>query len=89
MGLAKLEWFEQAGGWIARAALPYDTSPVRTKFRRVAHIDIYPFHVQPKKGKHYVHLQNYFGHGVQTETWHDSVEAAKLHVEAIFALDND
>ena len=81
MGLkSQLEWHEHAGGWIARL--------INDKYtRRYAHINIYDWSMDRRKsnGKFPVQFQFYKqGYDV---TWHDSVEAAKLHVEAIFALE--
>jgi hypothetical protein len=75
-------------GWVVRVATPYDTNPGRVKYRRFAHIDILPDWAQRVKGKHYVELIDTY-HGTTAGSWHDSIEAAKLYVEAIFALDND
>ena len=91
MGLdrGELEWRQQSEqrpgypSWVARVAKPFDTNPARTKYLRYAQINMLPWHAPHKKGKHVVEL-------LDTEIlWFDSIEAAKLHVEAVFALDND
>lgn len=89
MGLRQLEWYAQhESGWVARTVVTTDAygSP---KYRRYAHVDIYPWALQGAKqrvdGKILVHMQ----YGPTDLSWHDSIEDAKLYVEAIFALDND
>ena len=52
---------------------------------RYAHVNIYPWPIKRIKDKVFVDMQR----GAPNHSWHDSIEAAKLHVEAIFALDND
>lgn len=83
MGLRQLEWHEQRNeGWVAR--VKYDND----KYRRFAHVDIYEWSMQGHKlraaGKILAHMMD----GPTDYSWHDSIEAAKLHVEAIFALDD-
>jgi hypothetical protein len=97
MGLKTLEWHQQQCrhtgrmGWVVRVAIPYNTEPGksdgRVKYRRFAHVDILPDWAQRVKGKVPVQFQPPM-RGNEL-TWHDSIEAAKLHVEAVFALDND
>lgn len=92
MGLAKLEWHPYSGGgWVARIAIEYATNPSRFKYRRYAHVNIFDWIGGIKRRQHKgmvpVEFQNNL-HDAEL-SWHDSVEAAKLHVEAIFALDND
>ena len=87
MGLKQLEWHEHAGGWVARIAIPFDTNAERTKYRRYAHVNIFDWAVKRKGALVPVQFQFYKqGYDV---TWHDDIDSAKLHVEAIFALDND
>jgi hypothetical protein len=79
MGLRQLEWHEQRNeGWVARIKYGHD------RFRRLAHVNILPLSVNRVPNKVLVHTM----FGPSDLSWHDSVEAAKLHVEAIFALDN-
>jgi hypothetical protein len=81
MGLRQLEWHEHAGGWVARAVS--DTH----KTRRYAHVNIFDWAVKRKGALVPVQFQFYKqGYDV---TWHNDIDSAKLHVEAIFALDND
>lgn len=92
LGRGTLEWHEGADGrWVARVAIPYDTNPVRTKYRRFADVNVFDwvgYRAQRLyKGK--VPVQFAPMQYGDTIHWFDSVEAAKLHVEAIFALDND
>ena len=87
MGLRQLEWHEHAGGWVARIAIPFDTNTERTKYRRYAHVNIFDWAVKRKGALVPVQFQFYKqGYDV---TWHEDIDSAKLHVEAIFALDND
>ena len=80
MGLKQLEWHEnRAAQWIARIRHSND------KYRRFAHVNIEPYYVNHVPNKVLVHMMD----GPTDYSWHDSIEAAKLHVEAIFALDND
>ena len=83
MGLKQLEWHEQKNnGWVAR--IDYGNK----RFCRYAHVNILPWHTRHKKGKHSVDLLDAFKADEQYY-WFDSIEAAKLYVEAIFALGND
>jgi hypothetical protein len=89
MGLRQLEWHEQKhDGWVARVVETYFDGRSKPLTRRYAHVDIYPWALQGAKqrveGKILVHMQ----YGPTDLSWHDSIEAAKLYVEAIFALDN-
>jgi hypothetical protein len=51
---------------------------------RFAHVNIYPFHIRRRPDQVFVEFQFYKQNYEQS--WHDSIEAAKLHVEAVFAL---
>lgn len=91
MGLAKLEWHKQsAGGWVVRVAIPFDTAPGRdegrVRYRRFAHVGILPTWMKSIKGKCYVEMFN-VSHHVTEGHWHNSIEDARLHVEALFALE--
>ena len=91
MGLKQLEWHEgKNGAWVARIAIPYDTNAERTKYRRYADVNSFDWvgyrAIKEHKGKIPVILAP-AAYGAEP-TWHDSIEAAKLYVEAIFALDN-
>jgi hypothetical protein len=91
MGLRQLEWHEgKRGAWVARIAIPYDTNAERTKYRRYADVNSYDWvgYVTRNKQKGKVPVVFSPAHYGVEPTWHDSIEAAKLHVEAIFALDN-
>lgn len=73
------------GGWVARAELrsdPTDNTKVRTY--RFAHVNIVPWHIDHKHGKVYADVS---WTPVRTTHWLDSIEDAKLWVEAIFALE--
>ncbi len=97
MGLATLEWQQQQCrhtgrmGWVVRVATPHYPEPGKSaegvRYRRFAHIDILPDWARRIKGKHYVELIDAI-RGTTETTWHDSIEDAKLYVEAMFALDN-
>ncbi len=97
MGLATLEWQQQhcrrtgRMGWVVRVATPYDTEPGkgagRVRYRRFAHIDILPQWAEHIKGKHFVEVIDVTSNTTEG-SWHDSIEDAKLYVEAMFALDN-
>jgi len=81
MGLSQLEWHEHAGGWVARLVNDKGSS------RRFAHVNIYDWAVKRKGALVPVQFQFYKqGYDV---TWHDDIDSAKLHVEAIFALTYD
>jgi hypothetical protein len=85
MGLRQLEWHEQRNeGWVARTVETYFEGRSKPLTFRYAHVNIYPWHIKRIKDKVFVEFQthNY------AQSWHDSLDAAKLHVEAIFALDN-
>ena len=91
MGLRRLEWHEgKNGAWVARIAIPYDTNPEKLKYQRFADVNIFDWigYIPRKqhKGKVPV-LFTPVHYGAETQ-WYDSIEAAKLHVEAVFALDN-
>lgn len=90
MGLSQLEWHAQKdGGWVARVAIPYDTNDERVKYRRFAHVNVFDWvgylPRQANKGK--VPLQFQQAKYGPELIWFDSVEAAKVYAEAIFALD--
>jgi hypothetical protein len=51
---------------------------------RFAHINLYEGHHRRIAGKHFVEFQFYKQN--YDKSYHDSIDAAKLHVEAIFAL---
>lgn len=87
MGLPYLEWHKHGEGWVARMVIPFDTNPERNKFRRYAHVNLFHQNIRRKTGKVPVEFQNNLYDAELT--WHDSIEAAKLHVEAIFALDSN
>ena len=53
--------------------------------RRYAHVNIHPSHIPRREGKVLVEFQTRNNHD---KSWHDSIDAGKLYVEAIFALDN-
>jgi hypothetical protein len=86
MGLKTLEWHEQKNdGWVARSVETFFGGQSIPLSMRYAHVNIYPWHIKRVKNKVFVEMQR----GVPDHSWHDSIEAAKLYVEAIFALDND
>lgn len=90
MGLNYLEWHEQSdGGWVARMAIPFVTNPQRTKYRRFAHVNMFDWAVKPRKGSRKIPVQFQFYKQGYDVTWHDDIDSAKLHVEAIFALTVD
>jgi hypothetical protein len=86
MGLKQLEWIAHGHNrWVARTfQTPFDGAG-RPFTRRYAHVNIVPLGVKSIKGKVFVEFQSYDNN---EQSWHDSIEAGKLHVEAIFALDN-
>jgi hypothetical protein len=85
MGLRQLEWHQgNRGAWTAR--INYGNQ----KYRRFADVNAINWTVRTarrsRKGEVPVEFTALLdGEGI---TWHDSIEAAKLYVEAIFALDN-
>jgi hypothetical protein len=83
MGLRQLEWHEgKNGAWVARAV--YNNK----KYRRVADVNATSWSTWPVKNPGKVPVEFSLMAHVEKVTWHDSIEAAKLYVEAIFALDN-
>jgi hypothetical protein len=84
MGLERyhLVWHQHGEGWIARAESGEKRNGSPRTTIRYAHVDIYPWHIKRIKTKVFVDMQR----GHPDHSWHDSIEAAKLHVEAIFAL---
>ena len=87
MGLKTLEWHGQKNnGWVARTSETYFEGKSRPLTTRYAHVNIVPMGVKPVQGKVFVEFISYFNNYEQS--WHDSIEAAKLYVEAIFALNN-
>ena len=94
MGLAQLEWYQQSEqrpgytSWVARIETPSTVNPDLKRYLRYAHINMLPWHTKHKRGKHVVDLLDM--HKAEEQLyWFDSIEDAKLFVEAIFALDND
>jgi hypothetical protein len=85
MGLRQLEWHEgKHGSWVARVVLN------NGKYRRYADVNSYDWigYIQQYRFRNKVPVViSPAAYGVEP-TWHDSIEAAKLHVEAIFALDD-
>jgi hypothetical protein len=73
------------GGWVARAELR-DGAPSRGKMLtyRFAHVNIEPWHIDHKHGKVYADVS---WTPVRTTHWLDSIEDAKLWVEALYALE--
>ena len=86
MGLTgyQLAWYQHGEGWIARAELRDPNDVTKMRMYRYAHVNIHPWHIKRINGKVFVDMQR----GAPDHSWHDSIEAAKLHVEAIFALDS-
>ena len=93
MGLPQLEWHPHKEGWVARVAVAFDTNPARTKYRRFAHVNLVPWELQIDQkrncGKILAQFVYPLGSNAGTTRWCDSIEDAKLYVEAIYALDND
>jgi hypothetical protein len=86
MGLKTLEWHEQKNnGWVARTVETYFEGRSNPMTFRYAHVNIHPFHIPRREGKVLVEFQTRNNHD---KSWHDSIDAGKLYVEAIFALDN-
>lgn len=79
-----LEWHRHGEGWVARIAIPYDTAPDRIKYRRYGHVGIYDLLDERVAGKILARVTN-----PNNECYLDSVEAAKLWIEANFALDRN
>jgi hypothetical protein len=91
MGLKQLEWHEQKNnGWVARTVEPLSDGRSQPITRRYAHVNIVPLglkRVKQVQDKVFVEFMSYSDNYAQS--WHDSIDAGKLYVEAIFALDND
>ncbi len=91
MGLRQLEWHEgKRSAWTARAVVTTDANG-SFKYRRYADVNSFDWvgYVTRQRQKGKVPVVFSPAHYGVEPTWHDSIEAAKLHVEAIFALDND
>ncbi len=90
MGLRQLEWIPHKQGWIARLAFERESSPV---LRRFAHVNIvaWDMSAEQKKRPKNTLVEFIYPYGPRGEKfhWRDSIEDAKLFVEAICALDND
>ena len=84
MGLRQLEWHAHANGWVARVVSYVSVTDTHPVYMRFAHVNIYPFHIRRRPDQVFVEFQFYKQNYEQS--WHDSIEAAKLHVEAVFAL---
>ena len=83
MGLVNLEWIEQKdNGWMAR--IEYANG----RYRRFAHVNIYDWAVK-RRADGMVPLQFQFYKQGYDVTWHEDIDSAKLHAEAIFALEDD
>lgn len=67
--------------WVARIRIKYDTNPERYKFRRFADVEFEGFAAH--EGKPVSAVID----GVPGVSWFNTVEQAKIHVEALFALD--
>ena len=82
MGLDKieLEWHKHGAGWVARLVSHKQYT------RRFAHVNIFDWAVCRHKPQGVIPVQFQFYKEGYDVTWHDSIEAAKLHVEAVFAL---
>jgi hypothetical protein len=90
MGLKTLEWHEgKRGAWTARVHIATD-SYGSFKYRRYADVNAYDWvgYVTRIKQRGKVPVVFSPAHYGVEPSWHDSIEAAKLHVEAIFALDD-
>ena len=74
------------GGWVARAELRSDPDrkDVKMKTYRFAHVNIHPWYVDGRHNKVYADVS---WTPVRTTHWLDSIEDAKIWVEAIFALE--
>jgi len=86
MGLKQLEWHQgNRGAWTAR--INYGNQ----KYRRFADVNAisWTVHTARRSRKGEVPVEFALMAHVEEVTWHDSIEAAKLYVEAIFALNND
>ena len=91
MGLRKLEWHEgKRSAWTARAVVETDANG-SFKYRRYADVNSFDWvgYVTRQRQKGKVPVVFSPAHYGVEPTWHDSIEDAKLYVEAIFALDND
>jgi len=83
-----LAWYAHDDGWVARAELrdPDATAPRRGSMKtyRFAHVNIVPWHIDRRHGKVYADVS---WTPVRTTHWLDSIDDAKLWVEAIYALE--
>ncbi len=90
MGLRQLEWHEgKHGSWVARVHIATDANG-SFKYRRFADVNSYDWigYIQQYRFRNKIPVViSPAAYGVEP-TWHDSIEAAKLYVEAIFALDD-
>lgn len=86
-----LEWHPHKDGWVARVVIPYATNPSKFKYRRYAHVNIFDWIGEIKRRQYKNKVPVEFQNNLYDAelSWHDSIEAAKLHVEAMFALTDD
>ena len=87
-GLKKgyVEWVphgNKGDAFIGRIVMPYSDGSRVSKTRRFAHINIFPWNVK-KRGNVFLHYQDYKQN--HDELWFDTIDEAKLHAEAVFAL---
>ena len=91
MGLRQLEWHEgKHGAWVARVHIATDTNG-SFKYRRFADVNSFDWvgYATRQRQKDKVPVMFTPVKYGQDLSWHDDIDSAKLHVEAIFALDND
>ena len=83
MGLRgyRLAWYRHGSGWVARAELPDTDKSTKLRTYRFAHVNIRPWSVKDIPNKVFADVS----YTNQTH-WCDSIDDAKLWVEAVFAL---
>jgi hypothetical protein len=82
-----LVWHAHDDGWVARAELRDEKAVAnlgKLRTYRFAHINIVPWHIDRVHGKVYADVS---WTPVRTTHWLDSIDDAKLWVEAIYALE--
>lgn len=80
----ELVWHRHGDGFVARVELRNFTDGTKMRTYRFAHVNIEPWHIDHKHGKVYADVS---WTPVRTTHWLNSIDDAKIWVEAIFALE--
>jgi len=80
----ELVWHRHGDGFVARAELRDGAESTKTRTYRFAHVNIHPWYIDRRHSKVYADVS---WTPVRTTHWLDSIEDAKLWVEALYALE--